>query len=252
MNTKTKIFLLAAVAATAFAGIYANGQQFANGQQLLTAASSEKSNDGFTTEFFTKDCTWSNIGSNTFFVLKPGYQTVYRGVGDADEKIELVITVQDTTRTVDGVKTRVVEERESADGKLVEVSRNYFAICKPTNSVFYFGEEVDFYEDGKIVDHHGSWLAGKDGAKPGIFMPGTLLLGGKYFEEIAPATAMDRAEIISMNAEVDTPAKHFENTLKVKETTPLEPGAVEFKYHAAGVGLVQDGDLKLVKFGMTG
>jgi hypothetical protein len=252
MNTKTKLFLLAAVAGTAFAGIYANGQQNANAQQPVTAAISEKSNDGFTTEFFTKDCTWSNIGSNTYFILKPGYQLVYKGPGDAGEKVDLVITVTDTTRTVDGVKTRVVEERESADGKLVEVSRNFYALCKPTNSLFYFGEEVDFYENGKIVDHHGSWLAGKDGAKPGIFMPGTVLLGAKYFEEIAPAAAMDRGELISMNAEVDTPARHFEDTLKVKETTPLEPGAVEFKWHAPGVGLVQDGDLKLVKFGMTG
>ena len=251
MNARTKILMFAAVAATAFAGIYATGQQNANGQQLVTAASSEKSNDGFTTEFFTKDCTWSDIGSNTFFILKPGYQLVFKGPGDAGEKVDLVITVTDTTKLVDGVKTRVIEEKESADGKLVEISRNFFAICKQTNSVFYFGEEVDIYENGKIVDHHGAWLAGKDGAKPGIFMPGTVLLGSKYFQEIAPNVAMDRVEIITMNAELDTPAKHFENTLKAKETTPLEPGAVEFKWHAAGIGLVQDDVLKLVKYGYT-
>ena len=55
----------------------------------------------------------------------------------------------------------MVEERETEDGELVEVSRNFFAICEETNSVFYFGEEVDDDEDGEIVGHEGAWLAGE-------------------------------------------------------------------------------------------
>jgi Concanavalin A-like lectin/glucanases superfamily len=53
---------------------------------------------------------------------------------------ELTITVLNETKMVDGVETRVVEERETKGGKLKEVSRNYFAISKRTNDVFYFGE----------------------------------------------------------------------------------------------------------------
>lgn len=41
----------------------------------------------------------------------------------------------DETRTIAGIETRVVEERETVDGALAEVSRNFFAIEKGTNSV---------------------------------------------------------------------------------------------------------------------
>jgi hypothetical protein len=37
--------------------------------------------------------------------------------------------------------------------------------------------------------------------------------------------------------------------LKLKETTPLEPAVTDYKYYAPGIGLVQDGKLKLMKFG---
>jgi hypothetical protein len=62
---------------------------------------------------------------------------------------------------------------------------------------------------------------------------------------------MDRAEIVSLVETVRTPAGEFKNCLKTAETTPLEPGVREFKYYARGVGLIQDGSLKLVKYGKT-
>lgn len=80
-------------------------------------------------------------------------------------------------------------------------------------------------------------------------MPGQVSLKAKHYQEIAPRAAMDRAEIVSLSATVNTPAGEFKNCLKVEETTPLEPGIKEYKYYAAGVGLVQDGAVKLVKYG---
>jgi hypothetical protein len=204
----------------------------------------------YTDGFFIEDCTFANEGANQFFILEPGYRQTFVGEEDGEE-VELVITVLDETKEVDGVETRVVEERESADGELVEVSRNYFAICEQTSSVFYFGEDVDDYEDGEVVGHGGAWLAGQDGAKAGLMMPGTVLLGSRYIQEVAPDVAMDRAHIISMDATVETPAGTFDSVLKIRETTPLEPSAREFKYYAEGVGLIQDAHLKLEEYGLT-
>jgi hypothetical protein len=48
---------------------------------------------------------------------------------------------------------------------------------------------------------------------------------------------------------VKTPAGEFKNCLKIKETTPTEPGNVGYKYYAPGVGLIQDGQCKLVSYG---
>jgi hypothetical protein len=143
--------------------------------------------------------------------------------------------VLDETKRVDGVETRVAEERGIKNGKLDEVSRNYFAISKRTNSVFYFGEDVDNYKNGKVVDHEGSWLAGVNGAKFGLMMPGTPLIKGRYYQEVARDVAMDRAEIVSTTQTVKTPAGTFDNCLQVEESTPLEPGKKAYKYYAASI-----------------
>ena len=131
----------------------------------------------------------------------------------------------------------------------MEVSRNFFAICKRTGSVYYFGEEVDDFKDGQVVGHHGAWLAGEKGARFGLMIPGLPLMKARYFQELAPGEAMDRAEIISLSASLKTPAGAFEHCLKTEETTPLEPGEREFKHYAPGVGLIQDGAMKLVSHG---
>ena len=200
--------------------------------------------DKWTTEFPLEKGELSATGRNPYFVLEPGYQLTLE---DGNER--LVVTVTDQTKTVDGVETRIVEERETKDGQLVEVSRNFFAISKRTDSVFYFGEEVDMYKGGKITSHEGAWQAGVNGAKFGLMIPGQILLGGRYYQEIAKDVALDRAEIVSMSESLQSPAGEFKGCVKTEETTPLEPGVKEYKLYAPGVGLVQDGSLKLVKVG---
>ena len=198
--------------------------------------------DAWTNVFAVEPGELTATGRNPYFVLEPGYQLVLEG-----GTVRLTITVLDAIRTVAGVETRVVEERETDKGTVVEVSRNYFAISKRTNSVFYFGEDVDIYKNGAIANHEGAWLAGANGAQFGLMMPGDALLKARFYQEIAPKVAMDRAEIVSLTANVVTPAGAFSNCLETEETTPLEPRAKETKYYARGIGLVQDGALKLVR-----
>jgi len=150
---------------------------------------------------------------------------------------------------VDGVKTRVVEEREWKNGELAEVSRNFFAICEKTKDVFYFGEDVDEYEKGKVVGHSGAWRAGQAGAKAGMMVPGRPAVGMKYYQEVAPKVAMDRAEVASITDQLKTPAGAFTNCLKTQETTPLDPAEKGYKTYAPGIGIIQDEDLLLVKHG---
>ena len=78
-------------------------------------------------------------------MLEPGFQQTYTG-GDG----RLVITVLDQTELVDGVTTRVVEERESKGSALVELSRNFYAIDPASQDVYYFGEDVDEYSNGAV------------------------------------------------------------------------------------------------------
>ncbi len=73
----------------------------------------------------------------------------------------------------------------------------------------------------------------------------------KYYQEIAPGIAMDRAEIVSLNETCTTPAGTFAKCMKVKEGSALEFFAKEYKYHAPGIGLVRDEDLRLIRYGFV-
>ncbi|MGQ0654507.1 MAG: TapB family protein [Betaproteobacteria bacterium] len=198
------------------------------------------------TEFGIDKCKLVTAGRNDYFVLEPGFQLVLEG---GDKRLE--ITVLAETRQVAGVATRVVEEKEWKNGELYEISRNYFALCEQTKDVFYFGEDVDYYEKGRVVKHDGSWLAGVKGNKPGLMMPGAPKAKQRYYQEIAPGVAMDRAEIVSLNETCSTPAGTFQRCLKIKEGSAMNIFAKEYKYYAPGIGLVQDEDLRLVKYGFV-
>jgi hypothetical protein len=209
-----------------------------------TAAVQDPAKAGWTDTFTVDKKDFVPAGANAYFRLEPGYVLV---LADGNER--LVITVLDETRIVEGVETRIVEERESKNGKLVEVSRNFFAFNTADRGVYYFGEEVDIYRDGKVVGHEGAWESGKNGARFGLAMPGEPELRARYYQEVAPGVAMDRAEIAGLRETLKTPAGEFKDCLKVAETTPLEKGAKEYKLYAPGIGLIKDASLLLVEFG---
>ena len=209
--------------------------------------STDQTTEGWMTSFDLENCDFASNGENSYFVLEPGYQVILGGQ-ENEEELQLIMTVLNETKVVNGIVTRVVEEKETEGGNLVEVSRNYFAMCKPTNNAIYFGEDVDMYEDGKIVSHEGAWLAGENGSKAGMVMPGKVEVGLKFYQEIAPGIAEDRAEIVSVNDTLDTPAGTFKQVLKTEETNPLKPGEKEFKFYAPGIGLIQDEEIKLVMY----
>jgi hypothetical protein len=204
----------------------------------------------FTDSFPVEASDWASTGRNTYFILEPGYFQILEGKEDGKD-VRITITVLGETRKIDGVETRVVEEKLFENGQIVEIARDYFAFSKKTSSVYYFGEDVDNYKDGKVDNHAGSWISGEKGAKYGLLMPGIYLLGARYQQEVAPGVGMDRAEIVALNETVETPSGKFERCLKTEETTPLEPATKEFKLYAPGIGIVQEGDAKLVKYGMT-
>ena len=181
------------------------------------ASAACEDDDEFTSAFRLKDCGgFKATGVNPYFILKPGYKLVLQTPPGHEEPEKAVITVLNDTKRIrlDGrrITTRVVEERafewdeDEEEWVLIEISLNWFAICKKTNDVYYFGEDSLDCEDGFDDDDTcdgggiptGSWEAGKNGARPGIIMPGTFMLGAKYFQEIAEDDgAVDRGENVA-------------------------------------------------------
>jgi hypothetical protein len=189
----------------------------------------------YTDTFLLDEKDLSSTGRNPYFILEPGFQMYYES---KDKKETLTVTVLEETKKIAGIECRIVEERELVDGKEKEVSRNYFAICKRTNNVYYFGEDAG-----------GAWMHGEKGAKFGLVMPGSPLIGARYYQEVAPGVAMDRAEIISLTETLEVPAGKFEKVLKILETTPIDPKERAFKLYAPGVGKIFDADMQLVRYG---
>lgn len=220
------------------------------------AAGAGKDKDSFTRDFPISACEFKASGGNAHFKLTANRQLYLSNErcvadGDCDELEELWITMLPETRTITfnyggrsvTVRARVMEEYETEDGEVHEISRNYVADCNPMHDVYYFGEDVEDGDGNPLPD---AWLAGRDGARPGILMPDrAFLLGSRYYQEIAP-NAKDRGEHTSMGFEVEVPAGVFKNCVEVTETTPLEPGNESFKTYCPGIGLVRDDDLELI------
>ena len=180
-------------------------------------------------------------GDNPYLTIQPG-----RVLKLVDGKDRLTVSILPETKLVDGVTTGILEEREEHNGQLIEISRNYFATDPKTGDVYYFGEDVDNYKDGKLVNHDSAWLAGKKGARFGLMMPGKPKVGDKYYQEIAPKVAMDRVEVISVDETVKTPAGTFEHCVHLRETTPLESGT-SHKFYAPGIGMIKDDGFELAE-----
>lgn len=190
-------------------------------------------------------------GANEFFPLDVGNMSVLEGVelDDQGEEVQVRIesVVLDETEMVAGVETRVVEESSFEDDEIVEVARDYYAVL-PDSTVCYFGEDVDNYEDGMVVNHDGSWRAGENGNKPGIIMPGDPQVGQVYMQENAPGIGQDQAEHIALGEEFDVPYGVFDNTLSVEDCNPLEDGMLDTKIYASGIGTIIDETAELTSF----
>ena len=102
-----------------------------------------------------------------------------------------------------------------------------------------------------MVRHDGAWAAGSKGAKAGLMMPGRPEAGMRYYQEMAPGVAMDRAEIVSLTETLKTPAGTFSKCVKTREGTALDPDEEEYKTYAPGIGLIQDEDLLLIHHGFV-
>jgi hypothetical protein len=183
---------------------------------------------------------FGNPIDNPFAPFPPGAHWVYEK--ETDEGVERVeVDVLTETRVILGITATVVRDREFLDGELVEDTRDWLAQDDAGN-VWYLGERSYEVEDGVIVSLEGSWEAGIDGAKPGLWMKADPRVGDVYRQEFLLGEAEDYAEVVSLNDSIVVPAGSFTGCLRTRDATPLEPDDEENKVYAPGVGLVAEID----------
>src|SRR5262245_15247059 len=183
-----------------------------------------------------------------YYPIVPGHKHVHERPDHPDGKYRKETVVLDTTEDFDlpGIgkfKTAVVQEEEYIDGVLTQRALNWFALDKTTNSVYAFGEVSWEIDEGKPV-FAGTWRAGEldgDGvAEPGLLMPGTFTIGGRYIFDGSQSTAYGGSENMEAGIEITVPAGTFKNCVRVREQGLLNIHDITDKIWCPVVGVVYD------------
>ena len=214
---KRKIGLLVGVAAAAAALVPGTDAQSAGG--------------------FTANVT------NPWYPLKPGTTYTYKGTKDVRPSRE-VLKVTRRTKLIDGVPCRVLDDRLYLNAHLAERTTDWYTQDAKGN-VWYYGEATaELDAQGKVTNTEGSWKAGVDGARPGIFMPAHPKVGQSFRQEYYKGHAEDRFRVLGLHTTVKVPYISSTNALLTQETTALEPGVIDHKVYVRGIGTVKEETVK--------
>ena len=179
--------------------------------------------------------------NNPYLPLASLKQDVLEG-NEGSKKVRITRTAKpDVRKTIkvgdQSVEVFAVEDREWEDSALAEVALDYFA-QDDNGTVYYLGEDVDEYAEGKVVGHEGSWLLGKDTQVPGVLFPAKPKIGDKFKSEDVSPEINETDEVVSLTEAVTAPAGRYKDCVKIKEH--LADGTTEYKYFAKGIGVVRE------------
>jgi hypothetical protein len=172
-----------------------------------------------------------------YWPMAPGSRWVYRETeGGANQKVVVTVT-RELKRVAAGVTARVIHDRVTEKGRLIEDTFDWFAQDRHGN-LWYLGENTKEYSRGGKVSTKGSWEAGVRGARAGIALPAHPRVGMAYRQEYLRGEAEDRARVLSLDEKAEVPFGFYARTLMTKDYTALEPRLLEHKFYARGVGPV--------------
>jgi len=190
--------------------------------------------------------------TNTFMPFQSGGVKVFQGANQGAKTVVVDLYLTET-RSFDWnsttVECRILREVAFEDGELVEIADNYFAQADD-GTMYYFGEVVENYEGGVVVDNDGSWLVGGptlpsdpagagNALNPAVFMPANPEVGDVFKPEDLFPLVDETAEVVGVDVKVKVPAGRYEGAIKIEETSQLEPGTTT-KWYAPGVGVVME------------
>jgi hypothetical protein len=180
---------------------------------------------------------------NPWFPLPRGRTLVYHGVKDGKAAVDTE-TVTSRTKVIQGVPCVAVEDRLTLNGKLEELTTDWYT-QDASGNVWYYGEATEELDPaGHVVSREGSWQAGVNGAHAGIFMPARPQVGSGGLQEYYKGHAEDHFRVLSLRTSVKTPYVSTSAAMLTKEWTPLEPKVLDHKYYVRGLGTVREESVK--------
>jgi hypothetical protein len=172
---------------------------------------------------------------NPYWPMAPGSKWVSKEASAHGPGQRVVVVVKSRTKEIAGIAATVVHDTVSEDGDVVEDTFDWYA-QDACGNVWYLGENTKEFEDGKVVSTEGSWETGVQDAQPGVIVPADPQIGVDYRQEYLAGEAEDAARTLSLDEQVTVPFGHFDDVMLVRETTPVEPKVLEYKFYALGVG----------------
>lgn len=201
-------------------------------------------------QFTEKDFDVSHFSANSvnvnnnFLPVPPGTTFTLTGTanrGGGGNAHQVVFTVTEMTKVINGVRAQVLWDRDIQEGQLVEEELAFWA-QDDFGNVWLMGEYPEEHE-GANVTAPSTWLAGVEGAAPGILMRRDPLLNtSQYKQGDAPSVEfLDLAKVFAANQRTCVPTGCYDGVLVIDEWDPNNQpqDGHQFKYHAPGVGIVQ-------------
>ncbi len=177
-----------------------------------------------------------DVIDNPYLPFPAGASWRYEGTADGEAEI-IEVTVTGERKEIMGISAVVVRDTVSVVGAVVEDTYDWYAQDAQGN-VWYLGEDVKDFENGQVVSTAGSWEAGVDGALPGIVMPGVPAPGDPYRQEYYAGEAEDMMQILEVGSSLTAGGRVYDDVVRTRDWSPLEPDVVEEKAYARGVGKI--------------
>ena len=176
--------------------------------------------------------------TNPWFPLKPGTVLLYKGIKDGAQQTDRV-TVTGRTRMIEGVACTIVHDVATHEGHVLEATFDYYAQDK-AGTVWYFGEDTKEFDASGHASTAGSWLAGRNGGRPGIIMPAHPRITDAYRQEYQQGNAEDQAWIVQTGSGFRVPHGTFDPAIRSFEWSRLEPNVIDEKDYGRGVGIIRE------------
>jgi hypothetical protein len=182
--------------------------------------------------------------TNNFLPIAPGSTFTLTGTanrGGGGNAHQVIFTVTEVTKMVNGVRTVVLWDRDIQEGVVVEEELAFWA-QDDSGNVWLMGEYPEEHE-GKKVSAPSAWLAGVQQATAGILMRTNPKLNTSTYKqgEAPQSDFLDLAKVFAVDQHLTVPVGTFDGVLVIDEWDPNNQPADghQFKYHAPGVGIVQ-------------
>jgi hypothetical protein len=211
------------------------------GSNAASDTTTDPNDDGTRVVFDPANFVDPTLDTNPFHPLKPGLQWVRSGTTEVGSRVvphEVITTMTDVIRIIDGVPTIAMLDQSTDSGEISQVGMDYMALDKDGN-VWILGGYTEEYEGGEYTNTESAWLGSAD-AVPGILSPAVVdMTTPRWLIGAAPDEADSVGEPVEVGAHVCVQFGCFDNVRIVQEGNVGAPDN-ENKYYAPGVGVIDN------------